>query len=199
MNQSITERYGKETATASLGCANLAPFFAITSEDSVLDLGCGSGGQSARIHTEYHPKQIIGLDLTPAMIDKARERYPQLEFVVGDILQLPFPDETFDVITSNCVINHASDKRKVFSEIYRVLKPDGHFLIGDVMAVDRLPEEVANDPEAIAACYGGAIPKEEYLEEIRKLGFTHIEQLASRTYPKEGYWLESIILQGFKP
>lgn len=199
MSQSITERYTKETASASLGCANLSPFFAIASEDSVLDLGCGSGGQVARIQSEYHPKRTIGLDLTPAMIEKARGRYPELEFVLGDILQLPFEAESFDVITSNCVINHAKDKRTVFSEIFRVLKPNGHFLIGDVMAVERLPEEVSNDPEAIAACYGGAVPKEEYLETIRQLGFIDLQQLASRTYLKEGYWLESIILRGYKP
>lgn len=196
MNE-ITERYSRETESP-LGCANLSPFFTIKKGNRILDLGCGNGSQAAQLKARYGA-EVTGLDLTAAMIAKAQANHPGLSFVQGDIHLLPFESEAFDVVTSNCVINHSRDKKRVFAEIGRVLAPGGHFLIGDVCAVDRLPEEVSNDPVAIAACYGGAIPKEEYLEIIRSLGFIWIEQLASRTYPKAGFLLESLVIRGFKP
>jgi ubiquinone/menaquinone biosynthesis C-methylase UbiE len=144
--------------------------------------------------------RVVGLDLTSAMIERARIEnvHERLTFVEGDIHHLPFLADSFEVVLSNCVINHSKEKNLVFGEILRVLRPGGHFLIGDVMAVERLPEAVSGDPSAIAACYGGAIPKEEYLEIIRTLGFLRIEQLDSRTYSKEGFLLESVTLRGFK-
>ncbi|HBN07321.1 MAG TPA: ubiquinone biosynthesis protein UbiE [Cyanobacteria bacterium UBA8530] len=201
MKEKITERYSKETESFSLGCANLSPFLAIREGDHLLELGCGSGKQAARLAALVGPKGIIvGLDLTSAMIERARIENvdERLTFVEGDIHRLPFDEDSFDLVSSNCVINHSRDKKLVFAEILRVLRPGGHFLIGDVMAVERLPEEVSSDPTAIADCYGGAIPKEEYLEIIRALGFLRIEQLDSRIYPKAGFLLESVTLRGFK-
>lgn len=195
----IQERYQKETETANLGCANLAPFFEIHPGDVILDLGCGRGRQAIQLAKKVGKNgKVVGLDLTEAMIEKARavNPYQNVSFVQGDIEDIPFHDQTFNLVYSNCVINHSIRKKQVFSEIFRVLKKGGMFLIGDVMAVERLPESVSNDPNAIADCWGGAIPKEEYLEIVRSVGFSRLEQLSSRKYPKNGFPMESIILKG---
>ncbi len=195
----IQDRYQKETETVNLGCANLTPFFDIQSGNTILDLGCGRGRQAIQLtKTVGKNGKVVGLDLTLEMIEKARSAntFENVSFVQGDIENLPFENNIFDLVYSNCVINHSIRKRQVFSEIFRVLKKDGHFLIGDVMAVKRLPESVSSDPNAIAACWGGAIPKNEYLDIVRSVGFSRLEQLSSRKYLKNGFPMESIILKG---
>lgn len=199
--QSTVNRYNQETHQKSMGCANIMTFVSVKKGDYILDLGCGRGYQTkmlADLTGDFG--KAFGVDITPAMIKKASEEYGQsnLEFMIGDIHQLPIASDSIDLVTSNCVINHSTCKEKVYSEIFRTLKPGGRFIIADIMAVEELPEEVKNDPEAIAACYGGAIVKEEYINKIEKIGFKNIKELTSRTYPKNGFLLESIILTGEK-
>jgi ubiquinone/menaquinone biosynthesis C-methylase UbiE len=167
----------------------------------VIDLGCGSGAQAAGLCEQVGPGGFIyGLDLTNAMIVKAQQqyRYANLAFILGDMHHIPLKDGAIDIVLSNCVINHAADKRQVFAEIYRVLKSGGHFLVGDVMAVEKLPPEVSSNPENIAACWGGAIPKSEYLSLIKNVGFSRVQELSKRQYYKHNFLLESIILKGEK-
>ena len=200
-NSSTVERYTQETQAENLGCANLFPFLKGVNGQSILDLGCGNGTTVRKlaglVGAEGH---VVGLDITPAMIDKAQEKDnpPHVRFVVGDIHQLPFEDQSFEVVISNCVINHAADKEQVYRELYRVLKPKGYFLVGDVMSIGELPAHVVENPDNIAHCWGGAIPKERYLHSIRSVGFKEIGILSSRQYLKEGYPMESVILKGFK-
>ena len=200
-DNSIINRYEKETESASLGCANLWPFITLKEEMCILDLGCGRGMQTRELGQRLRGTgQVIGLDLTPAMVQNARaaNNLTNVDFVVGTIEALPFADNIFDLIVSNCVINHARDKRKVYEEIFRTLKSGGKFIIGDVTSVEELPPSVADDPKAVADCWGGAIPKEPYLQIVREIGFKHIALEGSRVYPKNGFQLESIILRGEK-
>ena len=201
MNQQITTRYANETETANLGCANLTSLYDIQEGDNILDLGCGKGtatrylggltGESGFVH---------GLDLTKEMITKAKElnQLQNTSYQQGDIHKLPYQNDYFNSVVSNCVINHSPNKLQVFREIHRVLVNSGHFLIGDVMSVERLPEEISSNPDNIAACWGGAIPKADYVQIIEEIGFTNIEILSSRRYFKNGYELESIIIKGVK-
>jgi arsenite methyltransferase len=202
INEAIQGRYSQAVSTGSMGCSNLSPWFNIQPGDSVLDLGCGSGRQAISLLELVGPYGTVdGLDITPAMIDAAKQLTdsPNISFTVGSIDELPYNDNQFNVVISNCVINHSTDKERVYRELFRTLKPGGHFLVGDVMSVGELPESVSSDPEAIAACYGGAIPADRYLDIIRRCGFTGITVLHSRTYVKEGFQLESITIQGVKP
>lgn len=197
----ITKRYDNETKTANLGCANLATFLEVQEGDVVLDLGCGRGVQAkSLIDVVGEQGAVYGLDLTEKMIIEANKDNDRdnLFFNQGDIHKLPFADEQFDLVYSNCVINHSTDKQTVYEEIYRVLKPGGYFLVGDVMSIDELPAEVANNPENIAACWGGAIPRARYLSIIKKVKFDNIEILSERQYMKNGYPMESLTMKGVK-
>jgi arsenite methyltransferase len=201
LNNKISERYSKEIDTQSMGCAVLSPFFDIKKGDTVLDLGCGSGNQVLNL-CEITGKNgfIYGLDITPEMIGKARTKNNKsnVKFVLGDIHKLPFKNDFFDEVLSNCVINHSLDKKKVYSEIFRVLKKGGHFLVSDVMAVEKLPPEVVDNPQNVADCWGGAILKKDYLEIIESIGFVNVKELSSRQYLKNDFLLESIIIKGEK-
>ena len=122
---------------------------------------------------------MIGIDFTDAMIQKARENADKLgfnnvEFRYGDIDKMPVTANSADVIVSNCVLNLVPDKDKVFREIFRVLKPGGHFSISDVVLVGSLPDQLKNDAEMYAGCVAGAIQKVDYLELIEQNGFTNI-------------------------
>ncbi|HAR64022.1 MAG: ubiquinone biosynthesis protein UbiE [Candidatus Margulisiibacteriota bacterium] len=201
MSDFIRNRYTSKVSSANLGCANLLPYLHVKTGNYVLDLGCGSGGTVFAIAPQVGSTgRIYGLDLTSGMIEAAiaRNNYQNVFFHIGDIHSLPFENALFDTVLSNCVINHSQDKATVFSEIFRVLKPDGCFMIGDVMAVGKLPEEIANNSCNVAACWGGAIPKDEYFCMIKAQGFCKIEQLSSRFYQKENYPMESIIVKGVK-
>jgi len=205
MTQQTTEatinRYSSETNQTAMGCANILSLAQVSPGDIILDLGCGSGHQTKMLADLTGASgKAYGLDLTPAMILKAQSLFkqPNLVFIQGDIHQLPFDSGAFDLITSNCVINHSLHKDVVYTEINRVLKKNGRFLIADIMAVKELPAHIKADPEAIAQCYGGAILKKDYLTLLKKIGFIHIQELTSRIYSKNGFLLESIILTGEK-
>ena len=168
-------------ADLGLGCGLPTQFARIKKGDTVIDLGSGAGNDCfvARAETGESGK-VIGIDFTPAMISKARANAEKLnfnnvEFRQGDIDEMPVSDNTADVIVSNCVLNLVPDKRKVFAEIFRVLKPGGHFSISDVVLAGSLPDVLKNAAEMYAGCVAGAIQKEEYLNLIKESGFTDLE------------------------
>lgn len=167
-------------ADLGLGCGLPTAFAKIKKGDTVVDLGSGAGNDCfiARAETGETGK-VIGVDFTPAMIAKARENvaklgYNNVEFVQGDIDNMPLPSNTADVIVSNCVLNLVPDKDAVFKEISRILKPGGHFSISDVVLVGELPESFQQDAEMYAGCVSGAIQKGTYLDLIKSNGFTNI-------------------------
>lgn len=167
-------------ADLGLGCGLPTQFAKIKKGDTVIDLGSGAGNDCfiARAETGETGK-VIGIDFTPAMIDKARANaekrgFNNVEFRQGDIEKMPVTSNVADVIVSNCVLNLVPNKDGVFKEIYRVLKPGGHFSISDVVLVGDLPKGLQNDAEMYAGCVAGAIQKQVYLELIKLNGFTNI-------------------------
>jgi len=167
-------------ADLGLGCGLPTSFAKIDVGDTVIDLGSGAGNDCfvARAETGDTGK-VIGIDFTPAMIEKARANVERLgfnnvEFRQGDIEHIPVTANTADVVISNCVLNLVPNKDAVFAEIFRVLKPGGHFSISDIVLRGTLPEALRKDAEMYAGCVSGAIPKEEYLELIAKNGFTNV-------------------------
>jgi ubiquinone/menaquinone biosynthesis C-methylase UbiE len=147
----------------------------------VIDLGSGAGNDAfiARAETGETGK-VIGIDFTPAMIEKARANAEKLafhnvEFRQGDIEQMPVTANTADVVVSNCVLNLVPNKEAVIKEIFRVLKPGGHFSISDIVLVGNLPEQLRTAAEMYAGCVSGAIQKEVYLELINISGFVNMK------------------------
>jgi arsenite methyltransferase len=201
IKEAINNRYSAKSENEYMGCANLKQFYDIKKGNTVLDLGCGNGNQTIKLCEIVGENGFIyGLDITESMLKKANSQIntKNIKFILGDINKIPLENNSVDVVISNCVINHSPDKRKVYNELYRILKIDGHFLIGDVMSVNELPEEVSNNPENIADCWGGAILKEKYFEIIKDAGFKNILELSKRQYYKKDFLLESIIIKGVK-
>lgn len=181
-----TEGY-LEDADLGLGCGLPTQYAGIQKGDTVIDLGSGAGNDCfvARHETGAEGK-VIGIDFTPAMIQKARNNaeklgYNNVEFREGDIDEMPVNDNVADVIVSNCVLNLVPNKPKVISEIYRVLKPGGHFSISDIVLVGELPESLREDAEMYAGCVAGAIQKEEYLQYIEAAGFQNLQLQKEKT------------------
>lgn len=167
-------------ADLGLGCGLPTQFARIRKGDVVIDLGSGAGNDCfvARAETGETGK-VIGIDFTPAMIDKARINaeklgYHNVEFRQGDIEHMPVSANIADVIVSNCVLNLVPNKAAVFAEIFRVLKPGGHFSISDVVLVGEQPEALRKDYEMYAGCVAGAIQKDEYLKAIADAGFREV-------------------------
>lgn len=167
-------------ADLGLGCGLPTQFAQIRKGDTVIDLGSGAGNDAfiAR-HETGEDGRVIGIDFTPEMIEKSKRNaqylgYSNVEFRQGDIEHIPVSDHVADVIVSNCVLNLVPDKNQVFREIYRVLKPGGHFSISDIVLVGQLPDNLRSAAEMYAGCVAGAIQKEEYLGLIRENGFREI-------------------------
>lgn len=181
MNDSYQQMPGYHPdADLGLGCGLPTSFARIRPGDTVIDLGSGAGNDCFVARAETGPSgRIIGVDFSPAMIDKARANARQrglenVEFVQGDIEHTPLPDQTADVIISNCVLNLVPNKKAVFAEIYRLLKPGGHFSISDIVLTGELPDRLKSAAEMYAGCVASAILKEEYLGYIRQAGFTDL-------------------------
>ncbi len=168
-------------ADLGLGCGLPTEFAGIKAGDSVLDLGSGAGNDCFIARTiAGETGKVTGLDFSEEMLEKAKQNlektgFTNMEFVRGDIEDMPLSDSTFDVVLSNCVLNLVPDKQKAFSEIYRVLKPGGHFCISDVVTHGELPETLKEAAEMYAGCVSGATEKQEYLKIIEKQGFSQVE------------------------
>jgi SAM-dependent methyltransferase len=167
-------------ADLGLGCGLPTEFAKIKEGDTVIDLGSGAGNDAFIARRIVGEKgQVMGVDFTEAMIAKARINadklnYNNVEFRLGDIDDMPVTSSYADVIVSNCVLNLVPNKHKVFSEIYRVLKPGGHFSISDIVLEGKLPEKWKEVAELYAGCVSGAIQKEEYLGGISEAGFKNV-------------------------
>ncbi len=203
--EKIKDRYERESSLdCVLSCGSTLQELNIKHGEVILDLGCGRGEETIEAAKLAGPDGMaIGLDLTEAMIIQAitnatNEKMKNAAFTQGDIENLPFKENIFDGVISNCVINHAEDKNRVYREIHRVLKPGGRFVVADAVTKYPLPMEVKNDPEAWAQCFGGAITEEQYLESILTAGFGKIEILNRREYSKNGYDFISLTIKAVK-
>lgn len=167
-------------ADLGLGCGLPTQFAKIKKGNTVIDLGSGAGNDCFIARAEAgEDGKVIGIDFTPAMIEKAKANaqklgFANVEFRQGDIENIPVSANIADVIVSNCVLNLVPNKDNVFKEIFRVLKPGGHFSISDVVLIGNLPEALRKDAEMYAGCVAGAIQKEVYLELINANGFSNV-------------------------
>jgi len=178
-NYSELDGYNPD-ADLGLGCGLPTQFARIKKGDVVVDLGSGAGNDAfiAR-HETGETGKVIGIDFTLAMIEKARRNnevrgFNNVEFRHGDIEKMPLTSNVADVVVSNCVLNLVPNKDGVIKEIFRVLKPGGHFSISDIVLEGELPKQIKEAAEMYAGCVAGAIQKQVYLELIERNGFTNI-------------------------
>lgn len=178
-----------EGANLGLGCGNPVALASLRKGESVLDLGCGAGFDcflaADRVGKEG---KVIGVDMTPEMLEKARENarrgnYKNVEFRLGEIENLPLADNSVDVVISNCVINLSPDKKRVFQEAFRVLKPGGRLVVSDIVLSKELPSSIRNSICAYVGCLAGAIMKDEYLKTIKAAGFRKVKIVEETVFP----------------
>ncbi|MFA5051814.1 MAG: arsenite methyltransferase [Patescibacteria group bacterium] len=195
-------------ANMGLGCGNPTAFSRIRLGNTVVDLGCGGGIDCFLASKKTGPAgRVIGVDFTEEMIVKAKAnalkgRYNNVEFKLGDIENLPLEENSVDVIISNCVINLAPHKDKVFAEAYRVLKSGGRICVSDIVLLGELSPEQRSDEVLIAGCVGGAVLKHEYIDIVKKAGFKVTILSENKDISKQQYRsisLESLLIEGLKP
>jgi len=177
-----------DDANLGLGCGNPTALASLKEGEVVLDLGSG-GGMDCFLAVEKVGKagKVIGVDMTPEMISLARKNaaegnYANVEFRLGEIENLPVADNTIDVMISNCVINLSPDKRRVFQEAHRVLKPGGRLMISDIVLLKSLPDSVRGSIDAYVGCVAGALIKDDYLAAITSAGFENVNVKDERPF-----------------
>ena len=182
-------------ANLGLGCGNPTAIASLKDGEVVLDLGSGAGFDCFLAAKRVGEKgRVIGIDMTKEMIEKARgnakkHNYINVEFIHGEIENMPLSNESVDVVISNCVINLSPDKASVFKEAIRVLKPGGRFIVSDIVATQEVPEHIQQDLALYAGCIAGATPISQLENMMREAGFDRIQitpKLESRSYI--GHW-----------
>ena len=182
----FSESYEKQEgynpdADMNLGCGIPTDYAGIKKGDHILDLGSGAGNDCFVARALVGESgYVTGLDMTEPMVLKAREnceklKYNNVEFIQGDIEEMPFKEKQFDVVISNCVLNLVPDKSLAFSEIFRVLKSGGHFCVSDVVLKGTLSDKMVKDAEMYAGCVSGASEMNEYLKIIKETGFVNVK------------------------
>jgi len=180
-----------EGANLGLGCGNPTAYASLRKGEVVLDLGSGAGFDCFLAAKKVGKTgRVIGVDMTPEMLDKARENadkggYRNVEFRLGEIENLPVADKTVDIVISNCVINLSSDKKRVFTEAFRVLKPGGRLMVSDIVLSQELPQFIKNSVAGYVGCISGAILKEKYLDAIHEAGFYDVTVIDETSFPIE--------------
>jgi len=181
-----------EGANMNLGCGNPVALASLKEGETVVDLGSGGGFDCFLAAKKVGQRgKVIGVDMTPEMIDKAREnvrksKYANVEFRLGKIENLPVANNTADVIISNCVINMTPNKKRVFQEAFRVLKPGGRLMVSDLVLLKELPDAVKKGMDS-TSCITGAIMKDKYIETIKTIGFENV-----RIIQEKGYYSEDL-------
>lgn len=176
-------------ANLGLGCGNPTALASLKEGETVLDLGSGAGFDCFLAANKVGKNgRVIGVDMTSEMIEKAKKNaqkgnYQNVEFRFGEIEHLPVDDNSIDVVISNCVINLSPDKKKVFKETFRVLKPGGRLMISDIVLLEKLPDSIRNSVEAHVGCIAGAVEKKDYLAFIEEAGFDDVKIVAQNTIP----------------
>jgi arsenite methyltransferase len=207
VDYSSLEQLPVEGSNLGLGCGLPTRDGGILPGQTVLDLGSGAGVDvflAAQAVGEQG--KVIGVDMTPEMIARAwnnavKGGFHNVDFRLGEIENLPVTSNSVDVVLSNCVINLAPDKQRVFAEIHRVLKPGGHFSISDVVTYGQVPPEIRQDMELWAGCLAGALDREDYLQIIRQAGFENVQvkdMVEFDMQKGETYGTASITVEGYK-
>lgn len=186
--ESQTRGLPQEALQASLGCGNPTALAALNAGEVVLDLGSGGGIDVLLSAKRVGPTgKVYGLDMTDEMLALARANQQKagvenVEFLKGEIEQIPLPDNCVDVIISNCVINLSANKDQVFAEAFRVLKPGGRFAVSDVVVRGAVPAEIRRSVELWVGCVAGALNDDDYRDKLARAGFTNIDVEPTRVY-----------------
>jgi arsenite methyltransferase len=180
-----------EGANLGLGCGNPVALASLKKGQTVLDLGSGGGFDCFLAANRVGKNgRVIGVDMTPEMLDKARGnarrgKYENVEFRLGEIENLPVADDTVDVIISNCVINLSPNKKRVFEEAFRVLRPNGRLMVSDIVLLNELPDSIRKNVQAYVGCISGAEMKDRYLSLIKDAGFEQVKVIEENCFPIE--------------
>ena len=187
-NDGETAALPAEAVAASLGCGNPTALAELKAGETVLDLGSGGGIDVLLSARRVGPAgKAYGLDMTDEMLALARENQRKagvenVEFLKGEIENIPLPDNSMDVITSNCVINLSGDKDRVLAEAFRVLRPGGRFAVSDVVVRGEVPPAIRRSVEPWIGCVAGALEESEYRAKLKSAGFAAIEVEPTRIY-----------------
>ena len=203
---SINERYTNlSETTCCLSCGGAINHAVVQPGEVCLDLGSGRGNDVIRMAEEAGENGFAyGIDLSDGMVKKARTNLDKFGVTNAEIIQsemesLPLNDNSVNVTISNCTINHSSNKEAVWSEVFRVLKPGGRFVVSDIYATAPIADEYRNDPQAVAECWAGAVTRAEYLTMLEETGFTNIKILEeSEPYAKGKAEVASFTVYGEK-
>ena len=203
----INIRYGKlASSDCCLSCGGAINYAKAKSGEVCVDLGSGRGTDVLRMADEVGEAGLVyGIDISEGMLEKARQNAVKLEvqnvrFIQSELEKIELADGIADLVISNCTINHAANKEAVWSEVYRILKKGGRFVVSDIYATSPIPEEYRNDPVAVAECWAGATTRDEYLETLIKLGFTGVEIIEeSKPYLKGKAEVASLTIAGKRP
>lgn len=194
-----------EDDTCCLSCGGAVNYAHAREGEVCVDLGSGKGNDVLRLAEEVGERgRVYGIDVSEGMLKKARKNaaklgISQVEFVKSELEDLKLASETANLVISNCTINHAADKHRVWSEIERILKKSGRFVVSDIYALSEVPEVYRNDPQAVAECWAGAVTKEEYLETLKSVGFKSIQIIEeSKPYKKGEVEVVSFTISGKK-
>lgn len=202
--EAINERYtGLAEECCSLSCGGAFDKSGPEKGDVCVDLGSGRGNDVIRLSEQVGPEgYVYGIDISEGMIAKARRNLEKFEITNAEIRQanleqLPLESKSVNLLISNCTINHAENKDAVWSEIYRVLKNGGRFVVSDIYSLDAVPEEFRNDPAAVAECWAGSVTRETYLAQLKNAGFGDVRILdESIPYEKGKIKVASWTIQG---
>lgn len=204
--QAIDKRYSKLAQDqCCLSCGKALESTDVREGDVCLDLGSGRGTDVIRMAEAAGPSGFAyGIDISDGMLEKAKQNavllgVKNVEFIKTELENIPLADNSVNIVISNCTINHAGDKWKVWSEIYRVLKPGGFFTISDIYSTVPVPEEYANDPDAVAECWAGSVTRDMYMSILSGTGFKDITVLEeSAPYDKGAIQVASFTVRGYK-
>ena len=195
----------REAVNASLGCGNPTALIELRRGETVLDLGSGGGIDVLLSARRVGPDgKVYGLDMTDEMLALARENQRKagaanVEFLKGEIEHIPLPDQSVDVIISNCVINLSADKDRVLTEAFRVLKPGGRFAVSDVVTRGEIPAAIRDDIEAWTGCIAGALDEHDYREKLERIGFSNVDVELWRVYDMYEGKFASAFVRATKP
>ena len=191
---SINIRYSElAEQSCCLSCGGALNYAIPVAGECCVDLGSGRGTDVLRMAEEVGEEGFVfGVDISEGMLETARKNAVKMgignvSFVRSDLESIAIPDATADLIISNCTLNHASDKNKVWREVYRILKPGGRFVVSDIYATMPVAHEYRIDPVAVAECWAGAVTREEYFDTLHQTGFTSVQVLEQSEPYKKGF------------
>jgi arsenite methyltransferase len=203
----IDKRYSTlAESNCCLSCGGAINYTGASRGEICVDLGSGRGTDVMRLaETVGDSGFVYGIDISEGMIKKARNTAEHLgvtnvRFISSPLEKINLDDNIADLVISNCTINHSSDKQSVWNEVFRILKKGGRFVVSDIFSVNSVPDEYRNDPVAVSECWAGSVTRNEYLEQLKKAGFTSIKVIEESTpYEKGKILVSSWTITGIKP